>query len=219
MPVLRRISLFAVLLLLANTANAATLVTWQSVGEITLSQWNGFPPSRTPAVGTPYDLTMSWDADAATPTGFRPPGSSCTQVSATGSLSVGSMSYDLSGFGFTQAQLPGSNCSPGAQTTQFVFGVNEVGPDQFVLGSGVMEVFLFNDLLVSSFPMTPTSSTAFIQFRDSVPSTLYLVQGRGNLAAVTDQQPTPVPEPTTMTLFGLGLAAVVRRARTLRAAG
>lgn len=212
MPVLRHISLLAAFLLLANTATAATLVTWQSVGEITLSQWNGFPPSKTPPAGTPYELTMSWDADTATRTVFSPPGSSCFTVSATGSLSVGAMSYGLSGSGFTQAQLPGSNCSPGARTTQFLFGLNEVGPDQFILGSGFMEVFLFNDLLINTFPVATSSGTALIQLRDSVPSALYLVQGRGNLTAFGDQQPTPVPEPATMTLLGLGLAAVVRRA-------
>ena len=216
MPVLRPVSLLAACLLVANIASAATLVTWQSVGEITLSQYNGFPPPRTPPVGTPYELTMSWDASTATPTVSSPAGSNCFMVSAAGSLAVGGMSYGLSGLGFTQALLPGTNCSPGAQTTQFLFGVNEVGTDQWVLGSGFMEVFLFNDLLIDTFPETPSSASAFIQLRDNVPAALYLVQGSGDLAAVVTEQPTPVPEPATMTLVGLGLAAAIRSARRRR---
>jgi hypothetical protein len=213
MLVLRPVSLLAACLLVANVASAATLVTWQSVGEITLSQYNGFPPPRTPPVGTPYEVTMSWDASTATPTVFSPAGSNCFMVNATGSLAVGGMTYGLSGLGFTQALLPGSNCSPGARTTQFLFGVNEVGTDQWILGSGFMEVFLFNDLLIRTFPETPSSALASIQLRDFVSAGLYLVQGRGDLAAVVDEQPTPVPEPATMTLVALGLAAVVRSAR------
>jgi hypothetical protein len=218
MLVLRPAILLAACLLVANNiASAATLVTWESVGEITLSQYNGAPPPRIPPVGTPYELTMSWDASAATPTVLSPAGSNCFMVNAAGSLAVGGMTYGLSGFGFTQALLPGSNCSPGAQTTQFIFGVNEVGTDQWVLGSGFMEVFLFNDLLIKTFPETPSLPSAFIQLRDNVPfPDLFLVQGRGDLAAVVNGQPTPVPEPATMTLVGLGLAAVVRSAHRRR---
>jgi hypothetical protein len=219
MLVLRLASLLAACLLVANIASAATLVTWQSVGEITLSQYNGFPPPRTPPVGTPYELTMSWDASTATSTVLSPAGSNCFSVNAAGSLAVGGMTYGLSGTGFTQAQLPGSNCSPGARTTQFLFGLNEVGTDQWILGSGFMEVFLFNDLLIHTFPERPSSASALIQLRDEVPSGIYLVQGRGNLAAVVAEQPAPVPEPATVTLVGLGLAAVVRTARRRQTVG
>ena len=215
MIVLRPVALLAACLLFANIASAATLVTWESVGEITLSQDNGFFPPRTPPVGTPYELTMSWDASTATPTALSPAGSNCFMVSAAGSLAVGGMTYGLSGLGFTQAQLPGSNCSPGARTTQFLFGLNEVGTDQWILGSGFMEVFLFNDLSTHSFPETPSSPSAFLQFRDNFGFGIYLVQGRGDLAAVLDEQPTPVPEPGSMVLLGTGLAAAwrVRRRR------
>jgi hypothetical protein len=199
-------------LLVANIASAATLVTWQSAGEIYRSQDLGSFPPRTPPVGTTYELTMSWDASTATPTPLSPAGSNCFMVNATGSFAVGGMTYGLSGLGFTQALLPGSNCSPGARTTQFLFGVNEVGTDQWILGTGFMEVFIFNDLSIHTFPETPTFPVASIQLRDSVPSTMYLVQGRGDLAVVGVEQPTPVPEPASMTLVSLGLAAIVRRA-------
>ena len=213
MLMLRPVSLLAACLLVASVASASPLVTWQSAGAITSSEYNGFPPARTPPFGTPYELTMSWDAGTATPTVLSPAGSNCFTVSAAGSLAVGGMTYGLSGVGFTQAQLPGSNCSRGARTTQFLFGVNEVGTDQWILGTGFMEVFLFNDLLSRTFPERPSSASAFIQLRDNVGSEVYLVQGRGNLAAVVAEQPSPVPEPATMTLVALGLAAVIRSAR------
>jgi hypothetical protein len=210
---------FVLLAILAapHTSTAATLVTWASEGEIVFSQYFGLPDRpEVPAVGTPYLLTLTLDPSAAQPTFSAPAGSGCVTTSATGSLTVGSATYGLSGAGFTHAMLPGSNCSPGAPETQFLLGINSFPEDGYpAIRRGAFMEFWFADLLVrDAFPMVPTTLGAGFQIREEAGT--YLIRGAGDLKALDVQQPTPVPEPGTMALVGLGLAAAIRRARRAR---
>src|SRR5687768_1801828 len=120
-----RFSVLLMCLLVSRAASADTIVTWQSVGEIFLSQPVG--ANRTPPVGTPYTLTMTMGQASIRPTLGSPAGSNCFSISASGSLAIGGYNYGLSGgTGFTHAQLPNLPCVPGYQETQFVFSVDEV---------------------------------------------------------------------------------------------
>jgi len=210
---IKRLALSCVSLLLPQIAAAGTIVTWQSVGVIESSSFGGFQDTgRVPPPGTPYQLTMMFDPSAMTPTALSPPGSNCFSVSVSSSLTVGGLTYGGGGSGFTHAQLPGTNCTPRWPETQFLLAFphapsNSPWPIQF----GFMELW-YRDLLVQdAFPNAPTHNGGRFQIRDQSGS--YLIMARHNLQAVDPQQPAPVPEPGTLTLFGLGLAVVARKMR------
>jgi hypothetical protein len=216
------VKLFALLslfLLLPGVVNADTLVTWTSQGAITFSHFFNLPDRpEVPPPGTPYQLTMSLDPSAATSTFSAPPGSNCVTTQVTGSITIGHATYGLTGDGFTHAKLPGTNCSPGFPETQFLLGITQLSTDGWAAlrGFSFME-FWYRDLLVAdAFPVVPTTTVAQFQVRSDAGN--FLVAGSGNLQAAGPEQPTPVPEPGTMTLVGLGLAAAIRRARAARRA-
>jgi hypothetical protein len=73
----------------------------------------------------------------------------------------------------------------------------------------------YSDLLVQdAFPDVPTSTGALLGTFDLAGGPVVSFSGTGTLRAV--DQTAAVPEPGTLTLLGLGLAAVARRARTAR---
>ena len=214
-----RVSLLCLFLLLPRIVNADTLVTWTSEGEITFSHFF-FLPDRpeVPPVGTPYRLTMSFDPRAATPTFAAPAGSNCVTTPVTGSITIGSAQYGFRGGGFTHAMLPGSNCSPGFPDTQFLLPFSARPADGWsaIRGGAYMELWYVDMLVRDAFPDVPTPlGVAGFQIRDE--AGFYNIRGAGNLQALAAEQPTPVPEPGTMALVGLGLAAAIRRARARRA--
>lgn len=209
-----RACLLLTCLLMARAASAGTIVTWQSVGEIVVSTFHNISDTGlTPPVGTPYELQMNFDPSALSPTPLSAAGSNCYTVGVSGSVAIGGYTYGLSGNGFTHGKLPGSACSPGWMETQFLLGVVDAPPaSPWVLGLGFMEAWYVDTLVKDAFPLAPTSNEGMgFQIRDFSGS--FLVRAHGDLQAVDVEQPTPVPEPGTLALFGLGLAAVARRVR------
>lgn len=200
-------------LLVASTATADTLVTWEAAGTITGSFSLG--SDKGPPVGTPFTVRFAFDPMAAIPTmnWFHP---TCFQTSVVGTLTFGNTTYGgLSGFGFTHAQLPGTTCVPQSNETQFVlFGAGQSQPEDSpwdLRESGPLELYYMDELIRDAFPNSPTPVGRLgLQFGGGN-NTVWRVNGSGTLRAV--DQPSTVPEPGTMTLFGIGLAAVVRRMR------
>lgn len=214
---LTRVGLLVLCLLVPRIVVGGTLVTWGAEGEIGFAAPQAWVDAgRIPPVGTPYQLTMTLDPSSAVPTPSSPPGSNCFMVDVSGSLSLGGHAFTMGGKGFTHATLPGSNCTPGfSQETMFVMGLDPVAVTPWPwLEMSFMELW-FRDLVVrDAFPNAPTPEFGGLQIRDQ--SGAFLLGASHNLHAV--EQPTAVPEPGTLTLFGLGLAAVARKIRQRRIA-
>ena len=199
---------------------ADTLVTWTSNGAVWISEYhrqqnNGFVPP----VGTPYQMTLSFDRGAITPNQFGSPGDNCFAVPVSGSLTLGGVSYGLKGHGWTHAMLPGLTCAPGFPETQFLLGLT-FPPDNpwpaFTSFRPFMEAW-YRDLANSNdFPVMPVALGMGFQLREQFGG--MLVGGRGNLQGMSPGETVHAPEPGTLTLVGLGLAAAIRRARKLRSA-
>ena len=210
-------SFVSMFLLVPVLCRADTLVTWASDGVITLSHYHNMQNTGfVPPPGTPYQMTMSFDPGTTKPSFGAPAGSNCFSVSVAGQISIGGADYGLSGSGFTHAQLPGTNCTAGSPETQFLLGLSNSPVDNpwpALRPGAFMELWYTDALMRDAFPAVPTSLGGGFQIREQLGS--FLVMGDRNLRAVPEQ-PTPVPEPGTMALVGLGLAAAVRRARAAR---
>jgi hypothetical protein len=208
-----RLGLLGLFLLVPHTVAAGTIVTWQANGVIGSSSIEPNPRGHiVPPPGTPYELTLMFDPSSMTPTVFGPPGSNCYTVSVSSSLTVGAFTYTGSGAGFTHGKLPGTACSPGWPETQFLLGFGNNPTDSpYPIPFGFMELW-YRDLLVQdAFPDAPTHLGGGFQIRDEAHS--FLITAKHNLHGVEEM--SAVPEPGTMMLFGLGLAAVARRVRHL----
>ena len=218
-------SLFlSAILLAAYPAAAGTLVTWQGTGEVTQSWPNRFGfPQAFPPVGTPLSVTLSFDPSAqfATNPGV-PSAAGCMTVGFTGSLTLGGTTYtSRASNAFTHAQLPGANCvlgpgfgGPDSELTQFGFeGLQTPAGAEWNLGSGRLLILTYRDALVrDAFPEAPTAPFgADVWLIDLFQDQRWGFNGVVDLQAV--DQTAAVPEPGTMTLLGLGLAAAAYRKR------
>jgi hypothetical protein len=211
---MKRIGILCACLLVASQATAATIVTWEGSGEVTRSS-----PSfdrQAPPVGTPLAVTLSFAPSQAVPTPNAPPGApGCSTVDVNASFTLGGFTYAAGPFpvGFTHSQLLGTNCTSASDFTEFSLGsLGNPSGAPYNLSGGVL-VISYRDLLVrDSFPDSPTiAGLASVFFTPPAGGDSISFSGNVGLHAV--DQPTPVPEPGTISLLAIGLAAVVRRAR------
>ena len=223
---MKRLVLLCACVLVAYPASAGTIVTWQGSGEVTQS-WPGMGfPQPFPSVGTPLSLTLSFDPSTAIQTPGGPPGAAgCMRVGFSGSATLGGYTYagGPSSLAFTHAALPGSNCVGAGGVvnggfTQFgLEGIQTPPGAPWNLSAGRLLIVTYRDLLVQDgFPETPTAPLgADVWLIDLLDDSRWGFNGHIDLRAV--DQTTPVPEPGTLTLLGIGLAAALRRAKAMRA--
>lgn len=208
--------------LLASTAEAATIVTWQADGTVVRRSDELAPSGKpiAPPLGTPLSITLSFDPQSAFAT-YPGPAGVCdgVTVNVSGSLSIAGYTSPFAGNsqGFTHSNLPGTNCGSSLGFTQFGVFVPKLPDDSpFALPGGLL-IVSYRDLLVGdTFPASPTPiGLALVTLGNfETGSFRSFFQAHADLHAI--DQTTPVPEPATVTLFGLGLAAVARQARKRR---
>jgi hypothetical protein len=204
----------------ASPAAAGTIVTWEGTGDITTSGGRN-PLISFPPPGTPLTVSLSFDPTVMSPTFNPPPGAdSCFNTPVSATVTIGPYAY-TTGAGaaaFTHAQLPGTNClSDTGGFTQFSLMPIQSPPDTpWPIGFGGILILSYRDLLVQdAFPSTPTaSSRAPLFLADPMGFADWRFSGSVTLSAV--DHTTPVPEPGTLALLGIGLAAVCRKARARR---
>ena len=178
--------------------------------------------------GTPWSLTVSFNPSAP-PIRVLTPG--CNQYSmGMSTLTLGSYSYTHAGGQiFTNAALPEAGCigmlpEGEAGLIQFWFGTEgwqSDNPDAWRLSAwqGVTFAGYYDQLVKDgTLPVVPTFDPHQGQFGgmeiESGLGTLFF--GGSARFQLVPEQPAPVPEPATLTLFGAGLAAALAARRKRR---
>lgn len=215
---MKRIGIVCACLLMANQVSAATIVAWQADGSVTREVSERLVPPEpgipvTPPIGTPLSVSFSFDPFSAQPT-FGGGGAGCTNVALTGSVTIGNFTTTAQpgSAGFTNSGLPGTNCNASGRT-EFTFFIPAAPVDSYALPAGLLLLSYRDLILRDAFPSEPTpaflADVTFLAFGAQSFETIF--QGQATLRAI--EQPTAVPEPGTLSLLALGLAAVVRRRR------
>jgi len=221
---LKAFALLVATLVFTTPALADSIVSWEAFG-VTNFQFNQFPghPFSAPPIGTPWSISLQFDPNARVKTPATSASSPCYMTPVTGSFNLGGTSYSLgSASAFTNSFLPSTNCgvgepgfnrAPGA--IQFSMDPTALAGDLWHLNDQGGPTFLiasYMDLvhLDGTFPIVPTYANpgSILFFSD-----FFQFGAPFAPRAVLDEQPSPVPEPTTLLLFGTGLAAAWRARR------
>jgi hypothetical protein len=217
--VIKRIGVLCACMLVASPVAASTLVTWEATGQID-SIGGSFPDFVShPPVGTPVSLTLTFAPREArpTPTGLSHPTPGCMTVDAGASLTIGGHTWNGNVRGLTQSLVPGMECNPNSDHTQFlIFGLMapraDIPWDLSFPAFHSLYLLDYRDLLVhDAFPDVPTTRGAHLGPIAGLTGGGWTFSAGLDLRAVN--QTTPVPEPGTMVLLGIGLAAAARARR------
>lgn len=216
---LKRLVCATAVVLLPTTSLAASIVTWEAGGVITRAStyFPGHPSFvASPPVGTPYSVELQFDPSVRTVTGGSVFGSPCYTTPASGTFNLGGVGYSLSGAAFTHSQFPETGCAfPGTQPPggiEFFLDPTPLADDPWQLSRepGFLMFSYFDAVFQDgTFPESPTPlgpGQMFARVNDNY-------EFSGPFVPQAVDQTAAVPEPATMTLFGLGLAAIARKVR------
>jgi hypothetical protein len=195
-------------------ATSDTSVTWEADGFIdrSVKSSSSAPDYPRPPIGTPYSLSLTFDPATAVRFGHL---DHCQSVVVNGSFTIGGISYTAQpGRGYTHAALPSAQCTEAFDFTQFFlvgpFVADQAAPWDVNLGFNFVLASYVDLIMRDGFPDEPTTTGGIFILQNQ----FWEVSGGWQPAAVDLEQPAAVPEPATMTLFGLGLAAVARARKT-----
>ena len=216
---IKRVLFVCACALVAYPATAGTIVTWEGVGQIdSVGAMHG--GIAIPPVGTPLTVTLSFDPSAISPSyGALPSQGNCVMTPVSASMTIGPYAYSTApgSMGFTHAQLPGSNCVVNVGGfTQFSLHTMQSPPDTpWPIGFGGILILSYRDLLIQdAFSPTPPPG-ALLFLADPAGTSTWRFNGSVSFDPIDEM--SPVPEPGTLALLGLGLAATFRKVRGRRA--
>ena len=175
------------------------------------------------SVGTPWTLTLGFDPEAPGRPGFPsiPDGSCNIYPVSSATFTLGSFTYTNSGGQiWTNSNLPGSECTgsrAGAIQFEFVRGWTQE-PGAWNLNQGLLIAQYTDVVNDGSLPASPNprpdTVTGQLNFYDLFGlSPFPAFQDSSFTPRLLVDNPTPVPEPGTMAMLGMGLALGARRWR------
>jgi hypothetical protein len=220
------VSLLLVFLALPRTSAGET-ITWFASGQVSnVSDPFHFWPGLTP--GTPWSLNFTLDSNAPRSIPFGRPGCSFYPMGSA-AFSLGGFSYSHGGGQVATNWALDAGCTlesdpsdPDGLITFLFLGRWEQEPGAWNLNlSPAITVFSYYDLLATdgSLPLVPVINPDRGQYagmeHEGAMGDAEFSGGFTPTAVVS--QPTPVPEPATMTLFGAGLAAALAARKRRRA--